>query len=498
MAGDLSKPARYEDAEVQAIIEAGAQSAPWVAQEFAGADLSDKRLDRRLVKTAEQLAKSPASPINEACGDWASTQAAYRLFDNPKASPAAILEPHIQQTVQRMAAHGGPVLVVQDTVYFSYGQHPQTRGLGPIGKSNSAREHGLIMHNALAFSVSGVPLGILSQSIWARQAVPEEGYQEKIERLQCTPIQEKESVKWLRALHETVERAPPGVEVVTLADRESDFFEFLTQAQEERALFVIRARCDRKLVAEDSDDNRSLLEAYAHAPACGHLTVQIPGNGRRKARRARVEVRVAQVTIKPPHRRGQAKASGSTEPITVNLVAATETAAPANTDPISWVLLTNLPVNGFAAAAEKIHWYAKRWGIETWHKVLKSGCKVEDCMLEQAQRLKRYLALFSIIGVRLMHVAYLARAQPDLPATEVFSPVEIQVLYLRLTNALPPPGSSPTLRDTVRMLGKLGGHLGRKGDAEPGVVVLWRGWMRLYESVEMLHSIQALGRIPSR
>jgi hypothetical protein len=49
----------------------------------------------------------------------------------------------------------------------------------------------------------------------------------------------------------------------------------------------------------------------------------------------------------------------------------------------------------------------------------------------------------------------------------------------------------------VRMLGKLGGHLGRKGDGEPGVLVLWRGWMRLYESVEMLHSLQAMGLIAS-
>ena len=87
----MRKTARCEDPEVQAIIEAGTESVEWVSQEFARADLSDKRLDRRLVKTAEHLAKSPGSPINEACGNWASTQAAYRLFNNPKASAAGIL-----------------------------------------------------------------------------------------------------------------------------------------------------------------------------------------------------------------------------------------------------------------------------------------------------------------------------------------------------------------------------------------------------------------------
>jgi len=114
----VGKSKRCEDPDVQAIMDAGTESVEWVTQEFARADLRDKRLDRRLAKTAEQLAKSPASPINEACGTWASTQAAYRLFNNPKASPARILKPHWEATVARMAGCGGPVLAMQDTVFF--------------------------------------------------------------------------------------------------------------------------------------------------------------------------------------------------------------------------------------------------------------------------------------------------------------------------------------------------------------------------------------------
>jgi hypothetical protein len=471
------------------MMDAGTESVEWVTQEFARADLRDKRLDRRLVKTAEYLAKSPGSPINEACGAWASTQAAYRLFNNPKANPAGILKPHWEATAGRMAGCGGAVLVMQDTVFFSYGRHVKTRGLGPIGKSNAAHDRGLIMHNALAFTTSGVPLGIVSQSIWARGEIPEEDYQEKIERLQVTAIEEKESSKWLIALKETVERAPSGVPVVTIADRESDFFEFLTHAKEMRAKYLIRARTDRKLVPEDSAGCTRMLEALSDAPALGSMTVEVPGNGSRKARTASIEVRVAEVTIQPPLRRGaRAKASGSSDPVTVTLIGATEQSPPASSDSISWVLLTNLIVKDFESATEKVQWYGRRWGIEIWHKVLKSGCKVEDCMLEEAERLKRYLTLFSIIGVRLMHVTYLARAQPDLPATEVFSVEEVEALHIRVTKALPPADPAPTLREVVRMLGKLGGHLGRKGDGEPGVTVLWRGWRSLYETVETLRA----------
>jgi hypothetical protein len=496
MANRLRKSRRYEDPDVQAIMDAGTESVEWVTQEFARADLCDKRLDRRLLKTAEHLAKSPASPINEACGTWASTQAAYRLFNNPKVSTAGILKPHWEATAARMAGCGGAVLVVQDTVFFSYGTHVKTRGLGSISSSNAAHERGLIMHNALAFTTLGVPLGILSQSIWARREIPEEDYQEKIERLQVTAIEEKESSKWLVALRETVERAPAGVPVITVADRESDFFEFLTHAKELGAKYLIRARTDRKLVPEDSEGCSSMLDALSDAPALGSMTIEVPSNGSRKARTACIEVRVAQVAIQAPQRRGaHAKASGSSDPVTVTLIGATEQSPPAGSESISWVLLTNLPVKDVESATEKVCWYGKRWGIEIWHKVLKSGCKVEDCMLEEAERLKRYLTLFSIIGVRLMHVAYLARAHPELPATEVFSAMEIQVLHLRVTKALPPAEHCLTLREIVRMLGKLGGHLGRKGDGEPGVLILWRGWMRLYESVEMLYSLRSAGLV---
>ena len=471
------------------MMDAGTESVEWVTQEFARADLGDKRLDRRLVKTAELLTKAPSAPINEACGTWASTQASYRLFNNPKASPAKILEPHWKATAERMSGCGGPVLVMQDTVFFSYGKHVKTRGLGPIGKSNAAHDRGLVMHNALAFTTSGVALGIVSQSTWARGEIPAEDYQEKIERLQVTPIEEKESSKWLISLKQTLERTPAGVQLITLADRESDIFEFLTQAKELRAKYVIRARTDRKLVPEESAGCTRMLEALSDAPVLGSLAVEVPGNGSRKARTASIEVRVAEVTIQPPQRRGaHAKASGSDEPVTVTLVGATEQSPPEGCESISWVLLTNLPVRDFESATEKVRWYARRWGIEVWHRVLKSGCKVEDCMLEEAERLKRYLTLFSIIGVRLMHVTYLARVQPDVPATEVFSTEEVNALHIRMTKALPPAAPAPTLREMVRMLGKLGGHLGRKCDGEPGVTVLWRGWTSLYETVETLRA----------
>jgi hypothetical protein len=238
-----------------------------------------------------------------------------------------------------------------------------------------------------------------------------------------------------------------------------------------------RAAC--KLAGEN------IVEVLNGVEVLGTTTVDIPSNGKRKARTAEVEVRARQITIKPPKRRSAGKEWALMDPVSVQVIGASEHNPPAGEEALSWVLLTDLPVSDLGSATEKVNWYSKRFGIEIWHKVLKSGCKVESCLLETSERLTRYLTMFSIIGVRLMHVCHLARVQPDIPGNQVFSKEEIEALHVRVNSALPPP-EPPSLREVVRMIGSLGGHLGRKCDGEPGVTVLWRGWMRLYEDVIVL------------
>jgi hypothetical protein len=467
-----------------------------VYEEFAGADLADKRLDRRLLLTAGFLANSPMAPINQACPDWASTKAAYRLFDNANASPKAIREPHIENTVKRMvtAAADGTLLVVQDTAFIAYTGHRNVQGIGPIGNDNEGR--GLIMHSALVFTASGVPLGLVSQNIWSRKEVPDEGRVEKILRLQGTAIEDKESFKWLIGMRETRERVPPGVKIVTVGDREADFFELHTEAQELKLPYLVRARVDRLLVPEESDCHKQMSDALAAAKDLGTMEVSILGNSKRKTRTATVTVKTAQVAIKPPQRRGHAKNSGSDEPTTVKLIAATELNPSEGDEAISWVLVTNLPVPDMDAAVEKVRWYSRRFGIETFHKTLKSGCQVEKCCLERGERLARYLALYSVIAVRMMHVAYLAREQPELPATEVFSQAELDALHV-LSGDGQAPNKPPSLKEAVRKLGRLGGHLGRKRDGDPGMTVMWRGWMQLYTAVRVMDQLRQTGRINS-
>lgn len=150
-------------------------------------------------------------------------------------------------------------------------------------------------------------------------------------------------------------------------------------------------------------------------------------------------------------------------------------------EPIEWLLLTNTPVSNFDQAVQVIAWYCCRWLIEVFHKILKSGCRVEDCLLQTAKRLQNYIALMAVVAWRLHWLTYLNRTAPDLPCTHILTMTEWQALYMRIHKSTQFPPTPPTVRQAVRWIAQLGGFLGRKSDGEPGVTVIWRGWQRLQD-----------------
>jgi len=461
----------------------------WIRSEFSHVTFGDMRLKKRFLKVAEDLFTAPLSPINQASENWADSKAAYRLFDNEKIDCKAMLLPHRLGTVKR-AGDNSVVLAVQDTVFVSYGTHPKTEGLGPIGKSNATTDQGLVMHNSVAFTTTGIPLGILSQNIWARAEVPDESRVEKIQRISGTALENKESFKWIVALRETVEAfSSTNCKLVTLADREGDFFQFLAEADRLEANYVIRAKVERNL--EEGSEYDTSLEALTAAPSLGTMEVKIQGNGSRAERVAKLEVKSVRVSLPPPYH--AEKHGDYAKPISTTLISATEVDPPEGLDCLSWVLMTNMEAKTFKAASEKIEWYTKRWGIETWHKVIKSGCKVEDCRLGTVKRLKRYLTMMSILAVRIMYLTYVSRLDPSAPADTAFAPGEIIAVFIRVERKMPPPRRVVTIKEVVGMVCSLGGHLGRKSDGDGGPTVMWRGLMSLYETIDTLAALESMG-----
>jgi hypothetical protein len=444
-------------------------------------ELGDERLKKRFTTLVETFVENPAGSIPEACGSWAATQAAYRFFDNEAMEPERVIAAMAAATAGRCP--GVPrVLAVQDTTSLDFTAHTDTDGLGPLEHPD---HRGLFVHTALALDPqSGVPLGVLSQAVWARD-VRTVG---KRHQRHDVPVEGKESARWLISLKETQARLGSTVQVITVADREADVYELFVLAQQVGGDWLIRARHDRNLVGLE----QHLVARVEDQPVCTTTTIELPRSNDREARPAALEVRRAQVELVPPERHKGDIAAWWAEhpdaeplvpkvmaPVSVGVVLVTEVAPPPDVTPVRWLLLTNRPVETTEQALECVEWYRLRWVIERYHFVLKSGCQIEKLQLETAERLRRALVVYSVVAWRLLWLTYEARAHPDAPASAVFADLSWQLVWRKACPKVPLPVTPPPLRTTVRQIAQLGGFLGRKGDGEPGVKTLWRGLCRL-------------------
>jgi Transposase Tn5 dimerisation domain len=203
-------------------------------------------------------------------------------------------------------------------------------------------------------------------------------------------------------------------------------------------------------------------------------------------RRAILDLKFTRVDLRPPERITRAKNAFI---VTCWVIRVAENTPPDGWEPLSWTLFTNIPIGSAAQAVEKLSWYRRRWSIEEFHKILKSGCSVEDCRLQTAERLKRYFALFCVIAWRLFWMVHIRRAAPDAPAEVALTQSEIGTLcsLKRFKQKLPP--ASPTVRQAIIAIACLGGYLNRKNDPPPGPTVMWRGWQRLASMTELYESV---------
>jgi hypothetical protein len=444
--------------------------ATWAEEEFGEADLGDLRRNARLVQLASVLGAQPSASLPDATDDPATLKAAYRFFDNHYVRAEAMLKSHVQSTKRRLQAVP-VVLAVQDTTYLDWTEHPHTSGLGPLAAPS---HQGLLAHTTLALTPERVPLGLLQQQVWVR-----DGDVRRQQDHKQRPIADKESQKWLTSLDAVIAAHSecPDTQFVSIGDREADVYDLFLLERPVGVDLLIRAAQDRKVDQEE----KYLWAAVASAPLAASVTVHIGARAGQEARNARVQVRWRQLTLQPPKHR----ASEHLAPITVWALWASEREPPAGVEAVEWLLLTTLPITSTDDALERLAWYACRWGIEVWHKVLKSGCRIEARQLETAERLKRCLTLYSVIAWRILYATMLARALPDAPCSVLLSEDEWQGLYCRIQRVALPPEKPPTLRQVVRWLAQLGGFLGRKGDGEPGVSVLWKGFQHLVDIAAM-------------
>lgn len=439
----------------------------WAQQEFKEAKLNDERLNKRLLTLAHDFYERPQANLPQACQSRAKTRAAYRFFDHPKITMDKLLEPHYEATLKRIGEEK-IVLVVQDTTSLNYRAHPATVGLGPISPKPQGVV-GLLLHDSMAFNLAGTPLGLLDVQCWARD--PKQ-FGKKQFRHEL-PIEQKESQKWLSAYRKVAEaqKRCPHTTLVSVADREADIYELFHLALNDpsKAHLLVRAEHDRLL----ADGQGRLWEHVAKQPVAGTEVLSVPRQGKRAPREARLEVRFGRVKLTPPSRKLEFKE------LEITAIMAQEIDVPQGVEPLQWMLLTTMAVENFDQAVEKLSWYAKRWGIEVYHRTLKSGCKIEERQLGSANRLEACLAIDMVVAWRIFHLTQLGRETPDVPCSVFFEQAEWKALYCFVRQDPKPPDQPPTLREAVRMVASLGGFLGRRSDGEPGTQSLWLGIQRL-------------------
>jgi len=415
-------------------VQSGLDGPGWAEHEFGDCELGDERLTRRLVKiVCDQAAQPNGSYAQAAGGHRHALKGYYRFLNNARSQLDldSLLESHRARTLRRMSRER-TALIVQDSTDLNYSTRSQCQGLGQIGTNQTgAKSRGLRLHSSLALSQSGLPLGIVQ----LQGCAPESAKGKDPRR----PIEQKDSYRWLEGFEEALRIAAliPNTRVVNITDREGDMFElfhFRRSAAGRKAELLVRAKTDRCLEGTD----QKLFAELAAAPLAKRVSLSVPrqrehlstpsapGRPGLQAREARVEVRFKEVTLSAPN----TAQTRHLQPIKLWAVYLLEKHPPPGAQALEWLLLTTVEVRSLKQALKCIRWYCRRWRIEEWHRVLKSGCKVLEHQNHSAQVLLRAIAIDAVIAWRIMLLALLGREVPELPCDLLFNPVECEVLGL--------------------------------------------------------------------
>lgn len=461
----------------------GLDGVHWAEHEFGGAPLGDPRRSRRLVESARRQAEEPMRAFTAvAKEDWPAVKGYYRLIDQPadsEVTPQNILKPHRERTLRRMQAQS-TVLCITDGTDVNFTSHPQTTGLGVIGTNQTgALSRGLHLHSTLAVTTDGLPLGVLRTRFEApepKRAAPASANEKK--------EKEKKSVRWIGSLRDcaTLAEALPKTRIINVVDREADFYElFAEQQRTPNVALVVRAKHDRRL----PDGQGRLFEALRATEPGGTVALDVTRQSARtksSKRQARIgrTPRTAELVLR--YRRLEilrdAKAPrDAQETLPVTVVHAVESSPPNGEKPIEWFVLTTLTVDTAEQAAQILSWYSLRWRIEDWHRVLKSGCNIDELGHHTAERLERAIAIRMVIAWRVMLMTLLGREAPELLPQILFSDVELRVIGdFAQSRGRDRPNQ---LGEAVRIVAILGGYLNRNNDPPPGHQLMWHGYTTL-------------------
>lgn len=443
----------------------------WVVQELCGIDIGDKRLNKRVLTLLEKASKLPQSSLNQMFHTRKEIQACYRFFSNDLVDENKIIKPHIQETYKRSAQHP-IVLSLSDTTSLNFTTRKKLKDSGYISSNNA---QGFFLHANIAITPDRLHLGIVSQKFWARE-------KEKLGRSlrEYKPLVEKESYRWIEAYKDACKLAAKckDTQVIHVTDREGDIFELFTEhesikSNEVAADYIVRSNHNRTVYPKGRA-SRSLIEELESSEKLGEISFEIIKRENNTTRQVRQSVQAISAEIKSRY--------GADTPnvkTTINAVYLKEIDPPEGEKAVTWCLLTSLPIKTFKDIKLIVEYYLCRWEIEVFFKTYKSGCKVEEKSLRSADRLYPLFSLLLIVAWRVNFLLHMGRINPNISCEVYFERSEWKAGTMAATRNREPPSEPPSMGIMMGYIGKLGGHLGRKSDPNPGVKAMWLGICKL-------------------
>jgi hypothetical protein len=451
----------------------------WSEEEFGKAQLGNLARTKRLVVMAQAAANKPSGKITEVFKDGAGRQAAYKFVESDHIDPEKIGSARHLACAERCKGEGFVFVPVDGSSINIADPDLLKEGIGPVG-NRSKNGRGLEVMNAIAVRRDGVPLGICGQIFWARSEQKNQRYRQK------RTLQQKETRYWFETIQQTLESFEQAECTCTpwfQLDRGGDFREMLSWAASTSVLVTIRAAQDRRVLDEET---KYLWETVESQKPLGRYTLEVAAGHGRKARKACMEIRATEVTL----RIRDAWLKKTDDPAQLYAVQTREVnKCPQGERPIEWLLLTNYPVTTFEDACVVVFGYTQRWRVEEFHKTWKSVCGIEDTQLEYGDHIVRWAVILSSVALRIERLKYLARVMPDTPASEELTQSEINAIIGLKRPKGYKLGDMPTIGLAVGWLADLGGYTGRSSGGPPGSIVIGRGLMWIAPAIDLVRDL---------
>lgn len=408
-------------------------------EDFVDINFTDQRLKSRFFKIIDAFAASPGKSTWAATGSRSSAKAAYRFFSNSEISKDELLDSISRATVEKIkCADAEWILAVQDTTAVGFGDQKAIQGMGYYC---STEQRGMLVHSCIAVTDQGIPLGIIYQETNTREK-PKDDSQTK-EQKRSRPIEEKENFRWLDSMRETLLRMPADIPILTVCDREGDFYEFFSEAADLKANFLIRIVQNRMV-----DDGKKIFHELRSSPVAGSMVVRMSRNPKEHipSRNIKMDYHCKKVTIYRPQRR---KEKHLREKLELTAIYVHESGKKGT----EWFLLTTVTV--------------------------KSEKEIEKNQAREYGRLSFLTLLYSVIAMQILNLTYLGKICPEISSGIVFVEEEWKVLCCcaRKSKEIP---ESYSLKEAIYDLGVLGGTKGAPSDGMPGVRSIWQGLDVLY------------------